>query len=116
MEGTRNASGVLNTTVLIRYSPFSGRWVGNWDNNPLYATSLTIESVSLTEDVTGSYVYMSRDPIKFVARITDNTITFGSRTKFTFRLRPDGKMEGTRNDSGVLNTIVLTRDQSPAAQ
>jgi hypothetical protein len=92
---------------------FSGRWVGIWDNDPLYTTSLSIESVSPTGDVTGSYVFMSANPTKFVTKITDNTINFGSFYKFTFRLRPDGKMEGTRNASGVLNTTVLTRDQSP---
>jgi hypothetical protein len=110
LEGTRNDSGVLNTTVLIRDSAFSGRWVGIWDNNPLATTSLTIESVSSTGDVTGSYVFMSENRSKFVAKIADNTINFGI---FTFRLRPDGKMEGTRNYSGVLNTTVLIRDQPP---
>ena len=95
------------------FAAFSGRWVGIWDNNPLATTSLTIESVSPTGDVTGSYVFMSGNPTKFVTKITDDTINFGSLHKFTFRLRPDGKMEGTRNDSGVLNTTVLIRDQSP---
>jgi hypothetical protein len=56
---------------------------------------------------------MSEKPARVVAKITDNTINFGSRPKFTFRLRPDGKMEGTKNNSGVLNTTVLIRDQSP---
>jgi class 3 adenylate cyclase len=121
MEGTRDDSGVLNTTVLsrdsaIRDSAFSGRWVGIWDNNPPYTSSLTIESVSPTGDVTGSYVYWSENRSKFAAKIADNTISFGSRYKFTFRLRPDGKMEGTRDDSGVLNTTVLSRDQSPVGQ
>jgi hypothetical protein len=51
--------------------------------------------------------------LRALGEITDNTINFGSRPKFTFRLRPDGKMEGTRNYSGVLNTPVLIRDQSP---
>jgi hypothetical protein len=55
---------------------------------------------------------MSENPAKFVAKITDNTINFGSRSKFTFRLRPDSKMEGMRNDSGVLNTTVLIREFS----
>ncbi|HEY1431447.1 MAG TPA: adenylate/guanylate cyclase domain-containing protein [Stellaceae bacterium] len=93
---------------------FSGRWVGIWDNNPRYTTSLTIESVSPTGDVTVSYVYMSGNPSKFVAKITDHTLNFSGFYKFTFRLRPDGKMVGTRSDdSGVLNTTVLIRDQSP---
>jgi class 3 adenylate cyclase len=96
------------------FAAFSGRWVGIWDNNPRYTTSLTIESVSPTGDVTGSYVYMSQNPFKFVAKITDHAINFAGFYKFTFRLRPDGKMVGTRNDdSGVLNTTVLIRDQSP---
>src|SRR6516225_3841458 len=124
MEGTRYDSGLLNTTVLVRdqspenknFAAFSGRWVGIWNNNPPYTTSLTIESVSPTGDVTGSYVFMSGDPAKFVAKITDNTITFGNPYKFTFRLRPDDKMEGTRNRSGLLDTTVLTRDQSPVGQ
>jgi hypothetical protein len=30
---------------------------------------------------------LSEDPFKFVAKIPDNTINFGSRPKFTFRLR-----------------------------
>jgi hypothetical protein len=47
---------------------------------------------------------------KFAAKITDNTINFGSGAKFTFRLRSDGKMEGTRDVKGLLNTTVLTRD------
>ncbi len=124
MEGTRYDSGVLNTTVLTRdqspenknFAAFSGRWLGIWDNDPQYTTSLTIESVSPTGDVTGSYVFMSGNPTKFVTKITDDTINFGSVYKFTFRLRPDGKMEGTRNASGILNTTVLTRDQSPVGQ
>jgi class 3 adenylate cyclase len=95
------------------FAAFSGRWVGIWDNNPLYTTSLTIESVSPTGDVTGSYVFMSGNPSKFLAKIVNDTITFGSFARFTFWLRPDGKMEGTRNVSGVLNTSVLIRDQSP---
>jgi hypothetical protein len=105
----------------IAYSPlpfenrnfvaFSVRWVGIWDNNPLY-TSLTIESVSPTGDVIGSYVFMSANPSKFLARIVNDTITFGSFARFTFWLRPDGKMEGTRNVSGVLNTTVLIRDSA----
>jgi class 3 adenylate cyclase len=92
------------------FAAFSGHWVGIWDNNPLYTTSLTIESVKPTGDVIGSYVYMSGSPSKFLARIVNDTITFGSFARFTFWLRPDGKMEGTRNVSGVLNTTVLTRD------
>jgi class 3 adenylate cyclase len=86
---------------------FYGRWVGVWDNNPRFTTSLTIEFISQTGDVTGSYVFMGRSS-KFVAKITDNTLSFDGFYKFTFRLRPDGKMEGTRNDSGMLNTTVLT--------
>ena len=132
LEGRRNNSGILNTTVLSqtaepahvlqpatdfdenrKLAAFSGRWVGIWDNNPLYPTSLTIESVSPTGDVAGSYVFMLENHAKFVAKITDNAINFGSIRKFTFRLRPDGKMAGTRNDFGVLNTTVLIRDQSP---
>lgn len=91
---------------------FSGRWVGIWDNNPVATTSLIIESVSPTGDVTGSYVFMSGNPTKLVTKITDDTINFGSLYKFTFRLRPDGKIEGTRYGSGVLNTTVLTRGSS----
>jgi hypothetical protein len=94
--------------VPANFAAFSGRWVGIWDNNPQSTTSLTIESVSPTGDVTGSYVYMG-NPSMFAVKITDGTINFGSRYKFTFRLRPDGKMEGTRNDSGLLNTTVLMR-------
>ena len=88
---------------------FSGRWVGFWDNNPLWTTSLTIESVDPTGNVAGSYIYMSANPARFATKIADDTISFGSRFKFAFRLRPDGKMEGTRNDSGLLNTTVLVR-------
>jgi class 3 adenylate cyclase len=124
MEGTRNRAGILNTTILsrdaadsaIHDSAFSGRWVGVWDNNPLYTTSLTIESASPTGDVTGTYVYWFENHSKFLAKITDNTINFGSPYKFTFTLRPDGKMEGTRNNSGLLNTTVLQRDHSPIGQ
>ena len=124
LEGTRNDSGILNTTVLVRhqspenrdFAAFSGRWVGIWDNNPIATTSLIIESVSPTGDVTGSYVFMSGNPTKLVTKITDDTINFGSLYKFTFRLRPDGKIEGTRYGSGVLNTTVLTRDQSSVGQ
>jgi hypothetical protein len=121
MEGTRNDSGIQNTTVLTllsatdfdeKFAAFSGRWVGVWDDNPIATTSLTIESVTPTRDVTGSYVFMSSTPIKFMATIIENTITFGS-FPFTFKLRPDGKMEGTRNANGVLNTTVLTRDELP---
>ena len=95
--------------VPANLADFSGHWVGIRDNNPIWTTSLTIESVNPTGDVTGSYVYMSGNPSKFVAKITDNTINFGGHYKFTFRLRPDGKMEGTRNDSGLLNATVLIR-------
>jgi class 3 adenylate cyclase len=86
---------------------FYGRWVGVWDDNPRATTSLTIEFISPTGHVTGSYVFMGRSS-KFIAKITDNTLSVDSFYKFTFRLRPDGKMEGTRNDSGMLNTTVLT--------
>ena len=110
LEGTLNLSGLLHTTVLDRDWGFSGRWVGIWDNNPLYTTSLLIESVSSTGDVTGSYIFMSHNPLRFATKIIDNTISFGI---LTFRLRPDGKLEGARNDSGLLNTTVLHRDQSP---
>jgi hypothetical protein len=124
LEGTRNDSGILNTTVLARrqspenrdFAALTGRWLGIWDNNPIATTSLSIESVSPTGDVTGSYVFMSANPIKFVTKITDDTINFGSFYKFTFKLRSDGKMEGTRYGSGVLNTTVLTRDQSSVGQ
>jgi hypothetical protein len=95
--------------VPANFAAFSGRWVGIWDNNPRWTTSLTIESVSPTGDVICSYVFMSENPSKFAAKITDDTINFGNRYKFTFRLRPDGKMEGTRNDSGLLNTTILIR-------
>ena len=57
---------------------------------------------------------MSENHAKFVAKITDHTINFGSRYKFTFRLRPDGKLEGRRNDSGILNTTVLSQTAEPA--
>jgi class 3 adenylate cyclase len=122
LEGTRNDSGILSTTVLVRdqssanrdFAAFSGRWVGFWDNNPEFTTSLIIESVTPTGDVTGSYVFMSSAPTKFVATIIDNTINFGFY--LTFKLRPDGKMEGTRNANGVLNTTVLTRDESMSLQ
>jgi class 3 adenylate cyclase len=97
------------------FAAFSGRWVGTWDNNPQYTTSLTIESVNPTGDVVGSYVFMAAQPTKFLARIVNDTITFGGLARFTFWLRPDGKIEGTRNVSGVLNTTVLIRDQSPAS-
>ena len=56
---------------------------------------------------------MLENHAKFVAKITDNAINFGSIRKFTFMLRPDGKMAGSRNDFGVLNTTVFIRDQSP---
>jgi class 3 adenylate cyclase len=93
------------------FAAFPGRWVGFWDNNPIYTTSLTIETVTSTGDVIGSYVFMSAKPAKFAAKIIDNTITFGSPVKFTFRFRSDGKMDGTRdNGSGILNTTVLSRD------
>lgn len=99
------------------FAAFSGRWVGIWDNNPLYTTSLIIESVSPTGDVTGWYVfYWSENYSKFAAKIADNTITFGRRYKFTFRLRPDSKMEGTRSSSVLLDRTVLTRDRSPVGQ
>lgn len=98
------------------FAAFSGRWVGIWDNYPTATTSLIIESVSSTGDVTGSYVFMSETPTKLMTKIVDNAIHFGDVNKFTFRLRPDGKMEGTRNASGVLNTTVLTRDQLPVDQ
>ena len=132
MEGRRYDSGILNTTVLVRdqspenrndqspenrnFAAFSGRWVGFWDNDPQYTTSLIIEAVSPTGDVTGSYVFMSETPTKFMTKIADDTIYFGGVHKFMFRLRPDDKMEGTRNASGVLNTTVLTRDQSSVDQ
>jgi hypothetical protein len=95
--------------VPANHAAFSGRWVGFWDGNPLWTTSLTIESVGPAGDVTGSYAYMSGNPARFAATIADDTITFGSRYKFAFRLRPDGKIEGTRNDAGLLNTTVLIR-------
>jgi class 3 adenylate cyclase len=110
MEGIRNASGVLNTTVLTNPAVFSpGIWEGIWNNNPLATVTLTIESVTPTGEVTGSYDYMSQKPLKFVARISDNTIIFGSRPKFTFRLLPDGKMEEVRDNDGLLNSTVLSR-------
>jgi class 3 adenylate cyclase len=123
MEGTRYDAGVLNTTVLVRdqspenknFEAFSGRWVGVWDNDPQYTTSLIIESISPTGDVTGSYIFMG-NPSKFMATIIDGAISFGSFYKFMFRLRPDSKMEGTRSAAGILNTTVLTRDQSPVGQ
>src|SRR5439155_668991 len=77
------------------FGAFSGRWVGIWDNDPQYTTSLIIESIGPTGDVTGSYVFMGH-PSKFMATIIDDTISFGSFYKFMFRLRSDGKMEGTR--------------------
>src|SRR5260370_1041357 len=94
---------------------FYGRWVGVWDNNPLATTSLTIEFISPTGDVTGSYVFMWSPSIILATTIIENTITFGS-FHFTFKFRPDGKMEGTRNANGVLNTTVLTRDELPVRQ
>jgi class 3 adenylate cyclase len=112
MEGTRNLAGQLDTAVLTNLAAFSpGRWEGVWDNNPHATISLTIESVSPTRDTLGSYVSASRDPVRFMARIVDNTISFGSTIRFTFKIRPDGKMEGTRNAAGELNTAVLTRNQ-----
>ena len=46
-----------------------------------------------------------------MAKITDDMINF---SVFTFKLRSDGKMEGTRRISGVVNTTILSRDQSRA--
>jgi class 3 adenylate cyclase len=128
MEGTRNDSGVLNTTVLSQaaepttdfdenrnFAAFAARWVGIWDNIPEATTSLTIESVGPTGDVTGSYVFKSHSS-RFATRIIDHTIHFGIAPHFTFRLCLDGRMEGTRNAAGVLNTTVLIRDQSPVGQ
>jgi hypothetical protein len=54
---------------------FVGRWDGIWDNDPQLTTSLTIESVSPTGEVTASYVYMSLGPSKLVGRITDNAVS-----------------------------------------
>jgi class 3 adenylate cyclase len=107
LEGTRNASGLLSTAVLHRDWGFSGHWVGTWDKNPLYTTSLNFESVSLTGDVAGSYLFMSESPLRFVTKIANDTIKFGV---LTFKLRPDGQLEGTRNASGILNTAILHRD------
>jgi class 3 adenylate cyclase len=110
IEGTRNGFGVLNTTVLTNPAAFSpGRWEGIWNNDPLKTVSLIIETVAPTGEVGGSYVYMSQNPLKFIARISDNAISFGNRPKFTFRLLPDGKMEEIRDNDGLLNSTVLTR-------
>ena len=109
MEGTRNAGGQLDTAVLTKFAAFSpGRWDGIWDNDPQATTSLTIESVSPTGEVTGTYAFKSGNPIRFVARIVDSTVSFGRPDKFTFKLRLDGKMEATLNRAGRLYTAVLT--------
>jgi class 3 adenylate cyclase len=109
MDGTRNAGGTLDTAVLTNFAAFSpGRWEGIWDNDPQSTTSLTIESVSPTGQATGSYVFKSGNPIRFVARIADSTVSFGRPDKFTFHLRPDGKMDATLNLAGRLHTAVLT--------
>ena len=52
-------------------------------------------SVSLTGEVAGAYVFKSGNPARFVARVVDSTVSFGRPVKFTFKLRPDGKMEAT---------------------
>jgi hypothetical protein len=42
----------------------------------------------------------------FEATISDNSLKIGI---ITFKLRPDGKIDGIRNNSGLLNTTTLTR-------
>jgi DNA-binding winged helix-turn-helix (wHTH) protein len=91
------------------YAAFSGHWVGFWDNNPSYSTSLTIETVSLTGEVTGSYAFMSFPPIRIETKIIDSAVSFGSSIQFRFTLQLDNRLEGIRRDSGILNKTLLSK-------
>ena len=105
MEATLIRAGRLYTAVLTNPAAFSpGRWEGIWDNNPQATSTLTIESVGPAGEVTGSFVFKSGTPARFVARSVDGTVSFGGPVKFTFKLRPDGKVDATRNFAGQLNT------------
>jgi hypothetical protein len=111
MEGTRDAAGQLSTAVLTNLSAFSpGHWEGVWDNDPQATTSVTIESVSATGEATGSYVFQSGTPVRFLARVADNTISFGTPFRYTFKIRTDGSIDATRNAAGQLDTAVLIRN------
>lgn len=91
------------------FAAFPGRWTGVWNAGPEFTTELRLESVSPDGWVAGSYVFQSLPPSQFRARIEDNAFSFGPGGRFTFTLRPDGRLDGVRTQASETNTTVLTR-------
>lgn len=72
-------------------------------------TTLIVENVSAAGEMTGSYQFQSATPDRIRTQITENTIRFGGRVRFTFTLLPDGRMSGERVMPQLTNTTMLTR-------
>jgi hypothetical protein len=103
------AGPVASAASPAALAAFPGRWTGTWNAGPEYTTELRVESVSPDGWVVGSYVFQSLPPSPFRARIEGNAFSFGQARRFTFTLRPDGRLDGLRVGGSEMNTTVLTR-------
>lgn len=97
-----------------------GTWTGVWDDDPRFTTSLVIDRVTEAGEVEGSYIFQRQRPFPFTTRLDGRSFRFEARNHpadvaamvFTFTLRPDGRMTGSRQWRSGVNQTVLTRSGS----
>ena len=92
-----------------QYAAFAGRWSGFWDGS--FPSVLVVERITPDGQLDLSYQFAQEVPVRIRSRIENNGFRWGTTNRFTFVLRPDGRLDGERvTPSGQLNTITLTRN------
>lgn len=111
------------TSVPQEFAQFSGKWIGEWDeqlvpgrvqSGPLCAV-LVITTVDADGRVRG--VYSMGRQFGIEAQITDGKFTFGRSPDYTFMLSTeiDGQIAGLREYIGRTSRITMENVASPAA-
>ena len=94
---------------------FSGSWHGYWDGK--IESLLVVERISRAGEAAGVYAW-SIDPdgafqagsMTFQGTIASGVLSFGSRVRFDFAMKPDGTLFGQRTIDGVRDDdVVMTR-------
>jgi hypothetical protein len=94
--------------VPAQYAAFAGHWRGSWDG--AYPAELVVERIAPDGQLTLSYKFGQDAPVRIRSRIENNGFAWGTTGRFTFTLRPDGRLAGERvTPSGQLNLITMSR-------
>jgi hypothetical protein len=103
------AADEARNPVPPQYAGFAGRWTGLWDGIEAASTVLTVTNITPQGEISGSYRFMSAEPVRFRTPIENGAFSFGANPRFTFTLRSDGQMAGERVTPTVTNRTVLSR-------